>query len=139
MQRRIDEALVAPYARVLTKDAEDGGFAAEVLEFPGCFSAGDTAEEAMANLEEAMALWVEGELEQGHEIPRPFEATEFSGQISLRVLPSMHERATLAARLEGVSLNRWLSDAISTQLGLRPRVVEYPSGGSGAGRRVAEE
>ena len=72
---RIAEILSAPYARVLRREAE-GGYSAEVIEFPGCFSAGDTAEETMANLDEAMTLWLEGELADGHDIPVPLAPTE---------------------------------------------------------------
>ena len=37
---------------------------------PGCYSSGDTAEEAMELLDEAIAMWVEVESEDGHDIPR---------------------------------------------------------------------
>jgi len=35
------EILRKPYARVLVPD-ENGGFFAEILEFPGCFAEGET-------------------------------------------------------------------------------------------------
>ena len=36
---------------------------------------------------------------------------------TLRLLPSVHERASMLARLEGVSLNRLLSNAVSHYVG----------------------
>src|SRR5215217_725483 len=48
--------LTKPYARVLTPDAEYGGYTAEILEFPGCVTEGDTPDEALENLEAAAEL-----------------------------------------------------------------------------------
>lgn len=42
-----------------------------VPDLPGCFSAGDTIDEAMANVEEAIDLWIEAALDAGREIPAP--------------------------------------------------------------------
>ena len=112
----VDTALRAPYARVLQRE-EAGGFSCQVLEFPGCFSSGDSAEEAMANLEEAMALWVESEAERGHDIPEPLETREFSGRMTLRLPPSLHRRAARVAELERISLNRFLAAAIAVYVG----------------------
>ncbi len=42
-----------------------------VPDLPGCFSAGDTLEEALASAEEAIKLHLEGLVEEGHEVPAP--------------------------------------------------------------------
>ncbi|TMQ32844.1 MAG: type II toxin-antitoxin system HicB family antitoxin [Planctomycetota bacterium] len=39
---------------ILTPDKEDGGFAAECPAIPGCISEGDTVEEALGNIKEAI-------------------------------------------------------------------------------------
>lgn len=39
--------------------AEEGGFWAEVPALPGCSTQGETEEEVRANLQEAIALWLE--------------------------------------------------------------------------------
>lgn len=62
-----------PYSRVLIPDPEVGGFTAKVLEFPGCFSEGDSVQEAYDNLDEAAKGWIEAALERGQTIPEPFE------------------------------------------------------------------
>ena len=38
---------------------------------PGCFSAGDTLDEAMAGAEEAASAWIDATLDAGGAIPRP--------------------------------------------------------------------
>lgn len=42
-----------------------------VPDLPGCFSAGDTLEEAMIQAEEAVILWIEAMLDAGETIPVP--------------------------------------------------------------------
>ena len=46
---------------VLFEQEKDGGYSVSVPSLPGCFSQGDTFEEAMKNIQEAIALYVEGE------------------------------------------------------------------------------
>ncbi len=107
--------LSSPYSRVFWKD--DNGYGASVLEFPGCYAAGPSAEDAMQNLEDAMADWSRSELEAGHGVPAPLGGKNHSGRIHLRIPPSTHERASLLAAHAGVSLNRWLSDVIARATG----------------------
>jgi len=42
-----------------------------VPDLPGCFSAGDTLEEAMIQAEDAIAAWIETALDDGQDIPAP--------------------------------------------------------------------
>ena len=44
---------------VVQHDAEAGRWSAAFPEIPGCASAGDTEQEAVANAKEALALWFE--------------------------------------------------------------------------------
>ena len=44
---------------VLVHDAEEGGFWAEVPALPGCVSQGDTMDELIANVREAIAGWLD--------------------------------------------------------------------------------
>jgi len=43
----------------LEKDSETGRYSSVFPELPGCASAGDTEEEAIANAKEALELWFE--------------------------------------------------------------------------------
>ncbi|NCO58794.1 MAG: type II toxin-antitoxin system HicB family antitoxin [Deltaproteobacteria bacterium] len=49
---------------------EDGGFHAFWLALKGCHAPGDTLEEAIANVREAIALYLERRVEDGEEIPQ---------------------------------------------------------------------
>ena len=45
--------------RVILEPSEDGGYTALVPALPGCISEGDTREEALRNIEEAIRLYLE--------------------------------------------------------------------------------
>ncbi len=45
--------------KVVLEPSEDGGYTAIVPALPGCISEGDTVEEAMANIREAIELYLE--------------------------------------------------------------------------------
>ena len=52
--------------------AEDGGgFLATVPDLPGCMSDGDTPEQALANVQDAIAAWIESATELGRKVPAP--------------------------------------------------------------------
>lgn len=51
--------------------SETTAFGVVVPDLPGCFSAGDTLEEAYANAAEAIGLWIEAALDAGETIPAP--------------------------------------------------------------------
>jgi predicted RNase H-like HicB family nuclease len=44
---------------VVLEPSDDGGFTAVVPSLPGCISEGDTREEAVANIREAIELYLE--------------------------------------------------------------------------------
>jgi len=115
--RTPQDYLKEPYARVLTPEAE-GGYSAEILEFPGCYSSGDTADEAMVNLEDAAFNWIEAALSQGQDIPKPFANYEASGRVALRLPRSLHHRAVQMAERERVSLNTFLVGAVEARVGV---------------------
>lgn len=61
---------ILEYTVVLHLDPEVGGYWVEVPALPGCVSQGDTREEALANVKEAIELHIEAMQEDGEEIPQ---------------------------------------------------------------------
>ncbi|HEX9464585.1 MAG TPA: type II toxin-antitoxin system HicB family antitoxin [Alphaproteobacteria bacterium] len=51
--------------------AADGGYVATVPALPGCVSQGDTRAEALANIREAIELYVEDCRDAGDPVPSP--------------------------------------------------------------------
>ena len=56
---------------VVFERAEDGTIWARVPDLSGCYSSGDTMEEAKRNIKDAIEFHIEGLKEEGMEIPEP--------------------------------------------------------------------
>jgi predicted RNase H-like HicB family nuclease len=56
------------YAVILQKE-DDGGYVVTVPVLPGCVSQGDTRQEALRNIEEAIELYVEDVRATGESVP----------------------------------------------------------------------
>jgi len=110
------ELLKKPYARILMPEV-DGTYSAEMLEFSGCYGEGDTAEEAIRDLEKAAASWIDAAREQGQEIPEPLATYEYSGKTNLRLPRSIHRQAARFAQRDSVSLNQFFASAIAERVG----------------------
>ena len=54
---------------ILIPDTQVGGFTVTVASLPGCISEGDTEEEAIANIKEAIELYIESLIEDGEDVP----------------------------------------------------------------------
>jgi len=115
-----DAILKKPYARVVVPEA-DGSYTAEILEFPGCVASGETAADALNNVEEVAVDWIAASLEQGQEIPEPLDHANYSGKLVVRMPKGLHKRAARAADREGVSLNQFIVTCIAEQVGTRAR------------------
>ena len=98
--------------------AEEGGYAVEIEDLPGCYSQGETVEEAIEMIEEARQLWMESMYEDGQEIPLPSSEVEYSGKFNVRVPASLHRKLAKLAVKEGVSLNQYIVYALSHTAGV---------------------
>ncbi len=70
IETEVQRRLKMPYHRVITGEPVEG-YLGEVPELPGCLTAGETPAEALANLDEAIAAWLEAALKNGISIPEP--------------------------------------------------------------------
>lgn len=86
----------------------------------GCVGQGETAHEAMKELEDNERDWLE--TAKSVQIPIPEERirddTIYSGKISLRISADVHRESALYAKENGISLNQYFSDAIAHYNGL---------------------
>lgn len=55
--------------QVILYPEEDGGWSVECPSLPGCFSQGDTKEEAVQNVKEAISLYLEFLESEGRPVP----------------------------------------------------------------------
>ena len=67
----LERAKMDKYEVIIYWSAEDDTFVAEVPELAGCMAHGPSHESALANIKDAMALWIETAKEYGDPIPEP--------------------------------------------------------------------
>lgn len=116
MEKNIKYYLNMPYTRELIAEPE-GGWFIRIKELPGCMSQGETVEEAMEMINDAMRGWLKVALSSGLKIPEPRTEEEFSGKFVVRVPKSLHRKLVEIAELEGVSLNQWINVILAEAIG----------------------
>jgi len=112
MEKTLKYYLNLPYTIEMTQDVDEGWFA-RVKELPGCMSQGDTPEEALEMIRDAMEGWLEVALEDGMRIPEPRRLEDYSGKFVVRVPAFLHRDLVERADEEGVSLNQFINVALA--------------------------
>jgi predicted RNase H-like HicB family nuclease len=79
-----------------------------VNELPGVVTDGETIEEAMTNIKDAIAAAVELYLEQGDPIPEPIQKAKYKGKIAYRTTSERHYYLARIAQQKHVSMNKAL-------------------------------
>jgi predicted RNase H-like HicB family nuclease len=64
------------YVAIVEEAGPDTAVGIWFPDLPGCFSAGDTVDEALRNAEEALILFAESEREEGRSLPPPRPLSE---------------------------------------------------------------
>ena len=129
MMKTIEYYMNLPYTIELIKDPE--GWFVRVKELEGCMSQGDTAEEAIEMIQEAMELWLEVSLEDGLPIPEPRPDEDYSGKFVVRVPRSLHRDLVEQAAREGTSLNQTINVALARAAGRPVATSPAPDGEPG--------
>jgi antitoxin HicB len=127
--KTVEYYLDLPYTIELIKDPE--GWFVRVKELEGCMSQGDTAEEAIEMIQEAMELWLEVSLEDGLPIPEPRPDEDYSGKFVVRVPRSLHRDLVEKADREGASLNQTINVALARAVGRPVAASPAPAGEPG--------
>jgi len=134
LEHEAEQISVQPYTYTVVL-GEDGVWTSRVLEVPGVFGEGADPSEAVASARDGLEDVVITLLEEQREVPQPFETRTWSGDLRLRLTPTLHQRASTLAAEEGVSLNRWLSAAVG--LAGSERQTEEGPGSSALRRETA--
>ncbi|HEX7393393.1 MAG TPA: toxin-antitoxin system HicB family antitoxin [Anaerolineaceae bacterium] len=108
MAKTVEYFMSLPYTRELVPDAAVG-WGIKIKELPGCMSQGETPEEALRMIEDAMFGWLESEIEAGSPIPEPRVEETFSGKFVVRVPRQLHRLLVESAESNNVSLNQFIN------------------------------
>lgn len=112
------------YSITLRYSTDDEGYVATSPEFPGLSAFGTDPEEALNEAQTALSLFVEEYSASGRPLPEPQTIKPYSGQLRLRIPKTLHERLSLTADYEGVSLNTLMVHLLSEGLGVKERPMD---------------
>ncbi|MFI5350909.1 MAG: toxin-antitoxin system HicB family antitoxin [Elusimicrobiota bacterium] len=108
-----EEVSTRAYVRKVAYSREDKCWVARAPEIMGCGAHGDTAAEAMKELEVAIRVHLEIRRKQGWAIPKPASEQENGGRILLRLPKTLQRNLREDAAEEGVSVNQYAVYLIS--------------------------
>lgn len=95
---------------------DDASYFVEYPDLKGCFSTGDSLDEAVHQALDAKKAWLETALEENIIIPEPKTLNEFSGNFKLRMPKSLHKSLADGAKEEGVSMNQYCVYLLSKEI-----------------------
>jgi predicted HicB family RNase H-like nuclease len=119
IEKELEYYAKLPYT-VMVEQWDDGKgpyWVTRIAELPHCLIHADTPEEAIKEIQEVKMDWIKSNLERGLPIPEP-RPREYSGQIRLRISPSLHKLLTYRAETEGMSLNQYMATALALSVGI---------------------
>jgi predicted RNase H-like HicB family nuclease len=70
-EQKPNEPVMFKYEMIVYWSDEDDVYVVDVPELPGCMAHGHTASEAVANAQDAIALWLDTAKDLGRPIPEP--------------------------------------------------------------------
>jgi predicted RNase H-like HicB family nuclease len=93
--------------------SEDNVHIARCLEFPTLLAHGNTAGEALVEIESVVGATIKWMKEENELIPEPLGLKKFKGNITLRVPSEIHRKLAVKSAEEGVSVNQYILSKIS--------------------------
>lgn len=118
-ERDLEYYAKLPYTVIVEQwDDGDGPYwVARIAELPHCLIHADTPEEAIKEIQEVKTDWIKSDLERRLPVPEP-RPRKYSGQIRLRISPSLHRLLTYRAETEGMSLNQYMATVLAMSVGI---------------------
>jgi antitoxin HicB len=101
---------------VEVRETSEGGYFVTHPDLDGCMAEGSSLDEAVSHLTDARELWIEARLAGGYDVPEP-DSEEYSGRVSLRMMPGLHAQLVRIADRRQVSLNLLINSVLSSFAG----------------------
>lgn len=98
---------------------EDEQYVVTCPAFPGLSALGETREQALAEAEIVLRLFIESYKDRQIQLPEARAAEDFSGQFRVRLPKSLHRQAAQLAESDGISLNQLVISAVEARVGAK--------------------
>jgi RNA polymerase sigma-B factor len=121
----------AYHIELVNEGVPGGHWVAQVEELPGCVALGETADEAVRRIQDAIREWPADAIAKGRAAPKPRSASSHSGRLLIRMRPSLHAELARAAERKEVSLNQFITSSLATAI--HSHGSDKPAGAEAAG------
>ena len=101
-----------PYTYIIEWSDTDECYLGSIVELERNMTCGNTREEVLSNLKEALTAYVQTSLDNDMEIPEPFKKDDFKGNITYRTTKERHYKLAKEAKLSGKSINALIDEAV---------------------------
>ena len=115
-KKDLDYYLNLPYTYIIEWSDVDGCFLGSIVELERNMTCGQTREEVLSNLKDALASYITTSLDNAMGIPEPLKMEDFKGSITYRTSRERHYRLAKQAKLYGKSINAFIDEAIGEKL-----------------------
>lgn len=116
MDKNLEYYLSLPYSYIVEWSDEDGCYLGSIVEIERHMTCGDTPEEVIKNLKDALAAYVATSIDSGLEIPEPMRLADFKGNITYRTTSEKHYLLAKTAKLQNMSINSLIDEAVDDKL-----------------------
>lgn len=116
MEKTLEYYLKLPYSYSIEWSDADGCYLGSITEIEKNMTCGDTPEETMANLKEALESYIRTSLDNGFEIPEPIKVKDYKGVITYRTSSTNHYYIVKFAKNLGISINTFIDEAVNEKL-----------------------
>jgi len=115
-KKNLDYYLNLPYTYIIEWSDVDECFLGSIVELERNMTSGQTREEVLTNLKEALVSYITTSLDNDMEIPEPLKIEDFKGSITYRTSKERHYKLAKQAKLFGKSINAFIDEAIGEKL-----------------------
>lgn len=116
MKKDLNYYLNLPWTYRMEWSDEDNCYIISVAELPGCSTDGETIEEAVHMIKDALKSYISCMLEHSDEITEPPKPEDYKGKIAYRTSPKMHYKIAKRAAIEKKSISKIIDELIDKGL-----------------------
>lgn len=116
MTKDLEYYMNLPYSYIVEWSDADNCYLGSIVELEKNMTCGDTPEEVIKNLKEALEAYVNTSLANNMEIAEPIKLADFKGNITYRTTSAKHYRLAKTAKIKGVSINALIDQAVEEKL-----------------------
>ncbi len=116
MKKDLEYYLNLPWSYRIEWNDIDNCFLGSIEELEENMTCGETPEEALTNLKDALKSYILTSFKTGLEIPEPVKLINYKGTITYRTTPEKHYKIAKKASSRGKSINKYIDEILEKDI-----------------------